>query len=115
MNAIDTRTPAGFPMPDTNCPRWCQEDHRESWEQWVAGPVRSSIPAAQWMPYHRLPVGATDIDMDDGKCVRVELVRDASDTFLYLDAGEGSMTAVQARQVAALLLDAADELDKVTR
>jgi hypothetical protein len=121
-----------YPMPDTDCPRWCQEDHAPSWEQWVAVTLDPRpIPAAgggylqgpgtpleewlaQWTPYHRLPVGTAEIE--DGVRVAADLVRDSSDgTYLYLEAGEGSMTAAQARQVAALLLDAADELDKVTR
>lgn len=114
------------PMPDTNCPRWCLEDHRTSWEDWVHVALNPRpIPAAaggylsgpgtpfaewiaQWEPYHRIRVAHVDLIDDE---VDVDLVRCDGSAHLYLEGG-GGMTAAQARSLSLALLDAADELDK---
>lgn len=126
MNASHTT----YPMPDTDCPRWCLEDHRPSWEQWVATAFDTRpIPASgggfltgpgtpldvwlsRWSPYHRAVVATVDLDCT----ARVEIVRAEADTTgIYLDySGDGDLTAEQTRRLAAALLNAADELDRIT-
>jgi len=126
-------TPTIPPMPDVDCPSWCTVDHAADWQQHVAvGLDDRPIPAEgggfldmsrrtpldrwctleAWMPVHFRTVGTFGVD--GREAVEVVLSRDVEDpasaAYLYVH-GEGSMTAAQARQLAALLLDGADALE----
>lgn len=97
-------SPKGRPTMPTAapCPRWCLEDHELAWEQSAGQPAlvhRSRVVVAETLA---------------GRVV-VDVARaDREPTCLHLH-GDGRLDAAGARQFAAALLDAADELDKVTR
>jgi len=123
------------PMPDTHCPSWCTEDHTERWERHATICLTSwSIPNSDGTLGHHEPDTIEDTIerwsqevahfrtlgtvalLEGDQQARIDVQSDPSDDntpTLYLIA-EGALTPEQARQVAALLLNAADTFEGLT-
>jgi hypothetical protein len=136
MFPTDTRTPADFPMPELDCPTWCERDHYADWYQHVAvGLDTRRIPDGKggFLPDHRCPIeqwcsmdyfsslhvrSLASMDLGGTESADVDIQRSEgerdNETTLYIDA-QGVMNTAQARMFAAELLNAADALDGITR
>jgi hypothetical protein len=124
-------TDAFPPMPDFDCPSWCDRDHEADWRMHVAvGRDTRPIPTAdgglrypdtslsEWLelfePFHLHKVARVDLGRGRvDEYAQVDLQRGVEEvTLLYVNA-DGDMTAEQARAFAAELLKAADVLEQV--
>ena len=101
-------------MPATNCPVWCEQDHAaQEWRiaveicELLASRGIERDPAATFEPFH----GRRLLDLQlEGLSAEVVLDWQAGTgeaLMLYLDA-QGALTAAQAREVAAALLQGAE-------
>jgi hypothetical protein len=124
MNTVTMIRPQ---MPATTCPTWCTRGHAEDWQRHVDalgfprdiprtdGTV-SHLPAAtpaelveRFEPMHLVTLA--EVVLTARESVRIDVQEDADGgPCLYLTA-EGEVTADQAREVAARLLEAADAFE----
>lgn len=131
MNASHSTIP---PMPDLDCPSWCERDHAADWAQHVAvGLDTRRIPATgggflsdehrmpleQWctLPYFSSTHTARLAEIPAAgpeDPFTIELDREGGEDALYV-AGEGPLDAASARRFAAELLNAADRLDRIAQ
>ena len=118
------------PMPALDCPSWCERDHEADWRQHVQtgmdtrgipmadGTIlRNPMPLEEWCTLDYFgPVAhrrrLAELHLAERDTITLDLDDDpsAGDPSLYLIA-EAALSAAEARQLAAELVDAANRLD----